>query len=50
MSAVLPQLEVLEATWGRLHGICGASNAEELITYWTGKHMVGSGSSACVLG
>ncbi|KAL4440036.1 hypothetical protein ABPG75_003037 [Micractinium tetrahymenae] len=34
LSVVVPQLEALEATWARLHGICGANDAEELLTYW----------------
>ena len=36
LSAVVPQLEALEATWARLHGICGADTAEDLIAYWQG--------------
>ena len=37
LSAVVPQLEALEATWARLHGICGADTAEDLIAYWQGE-------------
>ncbi|PRW33225.1 outer dynein arm-docking complex subunit 1 [Chlorella sorokiniana] len=34
LSAVVPELEALEATWARLHGICGAATAEDVIAYW----------------
>ncbi|EFN52866.1 hypothetical protein CHLNCDRAFT_138354 [Chlorella variabilis] len=34
LSAVVPELELLEASWARLHGVCGAATAEDLIAYW----------------
>ena len=36
LSAVVPELEALEASWARLHGICGAATAEDVIAYWQG--------------
>lgn len=40
LSVVVPELEVLESAWARLHGMCGASNAEELIAHWTGERAI----------
>lgn len=37
LSAVVPELEALEASWARLHGICGAATAEDVIAYWQGE-------------
>ncbi|KAL4854466.1 hypothetical protein ACK3TF_004820 [Chlorella vulgaris] len=34
LSAVVPELEMLEATWGSMHGVCGAGSPEDLIQYW----------------
>lgn len=36
LSAVVPELEALEASWARLHGICGAATADDVIAYWQG--------------
>lgn len=36
LSAVVPELEMLEATWGSMHGVCGAGSPEDLIQYWQG--------------
>lgn len=51
---MVPELETLEATWARLHGICGAATADDLIAYWQGaeqeargQHEVGTGKVGC---
>lgn len=43
LSAVVPELEALEASWARLHGICGAATADDLIAYWQGGWREGQG-------
>lgn len=36
LSAVVPELAALEATWARLHGLCGAASAQDVVAHWQG--------------
>ena len=47
LSAVVPQLEALEATWARLHGICGAATADDVIAYWQGELATAAAAPGC---